>query len=298
MSFLQQVTKGKIVSPHLILIYGTDGVGKSTFASEAPAPIFIGPEDGTKNLDVARMPQPKIYTDISTQIAELYKESHKFQTLVIDSIDWIEPLIWEHVCKVEGVKSLEKVGGGYGKGYVEAQLVWRDLVSDLQALQSRTAMNVILVGHSFVKPFHDPEANESYDRYQIKMNDKASAVLREFVDVVLFTNFEVATKKDDGSKKAKAYGDGTRVMYTERRPAFDAKNRIGLPFKMSLSWKEYEKHASRPADPKGLETQIKKGALNLDKEMQKKVADAVVRAGSDPNKLNKILNRIETLQEN
>jgi len=295
MSFLQQVTKGKIKSPHLILIYGTDGVGKSTFASEAPAPIFIGSEDGTKNMDVARFPQPVTLTDLLAQISELTSKKHEYKTLVIDSVDWIEPIIWDYVCKQEGVKSLEKVGGGYGKGYVEAQLIWRNVVQCLQSLQEHTGMNVVMVGHSHVKPFHDPEANVSYDRYMIKMNDKASSILREFVDVVLFANFEVITKEGTNTK-TKAYGDGTRVVYTERRPAFDAKNRLGLPFKLPLSWEAFEKAVGTPESATNLRDQIAKRIDELPDDTKQQAQKAFERAGSDAAKLNKIYNKLITIQ--
>jgi len=302
MSFLSQVTKGLVESPHLILIYGTDGIGKSTFASEAPSPVFLGGEEGTKRLDVARLPAPNTYDDVLVQLKELTNDTHNYRTLVVDSVDWLEPLIWEYICKKEGVSSLEKVGGGYGKGYTEAQLTWRDFCKKLQELQSKTGMHVILVGHSFIKPFHDPEVNVSYDRYIIKMHDKSASILREFVDAVLFANFETIAKEGEGIKKAKAYGDGTRVLYTERRPAFDAKNRLGLPFQMELSWGTFEKFASS-AGPETNSDSLKNQILDhvqnekspLSPALKDKARSALAKAGSDAVKLKKVLNTINTI---
>jgi len=100
-------------------------------------------------------------------------------------------------------------------------------------------MNIILIAHAQIKTFADPAQPTGYDRYQLKLNEKAAAVLREAVECVLFATYETTVVKEKGDKKGRGVGDGERVMYTERRPAFDAKNHFDLPFEMPLSWKAY-----------------------------------------------------------
>jgi AAA domain-containing protein len=156
--------------------------------------------------------------------------------VVLDSLDWIEPLIWKAVCDEGKVENIEQFGGGYGKGYVRALDLWRTLIKELAVLNQN--MHVLLIGHAQIKSFQDPELPTAYDRYQLKINDKAAALVREASDAVLFTRFETELVRATGAK-AKVRGEGKRIMYTESRPGFDAKNRFDLPFVMPLDWKSF-----------------------------------------------------------
>lgn len=155
---------------------------------------------------------------------------------MLDSLDWIEPLIWKAVCEEGKVETIEQYAGGYGKGYVRALDLWRSLIKELAILNHK--MHVLLIGHAQIKSFQDPELANAYDRYQLKINDKAAALVREAADAVLFARFETELVKANGSK-AKVRGEGNRIMYTESRPGFDAKNRFNLPFMMPLDWKTF-----------------------------------------------------------
>ena len=197
-ALLSQIKRGRLKKPVLALIYGPDGVGKSTFGADAPLPIFLGTEKGTANLDVARFPTPQNFQGVLRALDELLHEKHNFQTLIIDSLDWMEPVVWDHVCTETGAPNIESVGGGYGKGYVAANKLWMEMIARLTRLQETKAMNIILVAHSQIRTFQDPQTQAGYDRYQLKLNEKAAAIFREFVDCVLFANFEVFTKKDNG----------------------------------------------------------------------------------------------------
>jgi len=165
----------------------------------------------------------------------LQLEKHDFDSVVLDSLDWVEPLIWKSVCDEGKVETIEQYAGGYGKGYVRTLDLWRTLLKELSVLNEH--MHVLLIGHAQIKSFQDPELPTAYDRYQLKINDKAAALVREAADAVLFARFETELVKTNG--KTRAYGEGNRIMYTESRPGWDAKNRFNLPFVLPLDWKVF-----------------------------------------------------------
>ena len=234
-ALLSTITRGKRPRHIFALIYGVDGVGKTTVCSHAPNPIFIGAEKGTEQLDVARFPQTQSIGELLAKIRALQTEKHEFNTVVLDSLDWVEPLIWKAVCDEAKVDSIEQAFGGYGKGYVRALDLWRTLLREFSVLNEK--MHVLLIGHVQIKSFQDPELPSAYDRYQLKINDKAAALVREAADAVLFARFETELVKTNG--KTRACGEGNRIMYTESRPGWDAKNRFNLPFVMPLDWKAF-----------------------------------------------------------
>ena len=234
-ALLSTITRGKRPRHIFVLIYGTSGVGKSFWASHAPNPVFITTEKGTEQLDVARFPQVESIGELLAQVRALQTEKHKFDSVVLDSLDWVEPLIWKAVCDEGKVETIEQYAGGYGKGYVRALDLWRTLLKELSVLNDK--MHVLLIGHAQIKSFQDPELPSAYDRYQLKINDKAAALVREAADAVLFARFETELVKTNG--KTRAYGEGNRIMYTESRPGLDAKNRFQLPFCMPLDWKTF-----------------------------------------------------------
>lgn len=289
-----QITKGKIKRADFILLYGTDGVGKTTFGAQMESPIFCGPEKGSEQLDVARFPEPKTMQDIMDQIVWLATQKHEFKSLVIDSLDRIEPMIWDFICKQEGVMSIEQVGGGFGKGYTYAIKVWDQFLALLNKLRDDKKINVLLIAHSQIKVFTDPATGSAYDRYQLKMNEKASALCRETVDSVLFATFKTYTKGKEGQKH-KAFGDGTRVMYTERRPSHDAKNRFGLPFELPLNYIDY-KNAVESDKTDSILSDINELKKNFDADLVKKIDESVLKAGRNAESLTLIRERLRTKQ--
>ena len=302
MSMLSGVTRGKMQMPELIIAYGPDGVGKTTFAAGAPNVVFLGSEKGTANLDVARLPTPLKFEDCQSAVTELLTQPHDFKSLAIDSLDWMEPLVWDKLCRDHGAPNIEAVGGGFGKGYTFAVKMWADFCAQLSMLREKRGMNVIILAHAQVKTFQDPQQNAAYDRYQLKLHEKSAAVLREFVDCVLFMNYEVFTKVDDRTKKTRAFGEGVRVMHTERRPAYDAKNRFGLPeqipFTESDGWQQYiaSKNASNSSTPESIFAQIQSlKKMIQDAELLNKVDAAILNAGQDTGKLSAILKRLRVL---
>ncbi len=223
--------------PPRIIIYGNHGLGKSTFGSMAPNPVFIQTENGLAGLpDAKRFPKASSFADVIDQLGQLYNDSHDFKTVVIDSLDHLEPLVWSKL--IEEVPTGEKGATirdiedyGYGKGYIKALDIWREYLNALDMLRDERGMMVIQTAHSQVKRYENP-MSDPYDRFQIKVQERASALLQESADVVLFASYSstvLKTKEKSGKERARAIGAGDRVLYTEERPAFQAKNRFSLP---------------------------------------------------------------------
>jgi hypothetical protein len=294
---MEGISKGRVVKPALVLIYGPDGVGKSTFGAEAPNPIFLGPEDGSANLDVARFDNIKTFSDVRSAIRKLLNGDHNYKTVVLDSIDWMEPQLWKEICEEAKVSLIEEAFGGYGKGYTRANQMWVQFMSELKQLREVKKMNIIAIAHSHVKPFNDPSQPLPYDRYMLKLNEKAAALWREFVDCVLFAQFEVVVKKDKNQQKAKAYGEDKRLLFSVRRPSFDAKNRYGIPFELPLSWASFYE-AMVGGKPDSLEViladidELKKG---MAPENVNKMLGAVEKASGNVEQLIKIRNHARVL---
>jgi hypothetical protein len=282
---LANVKKGRLETPLSVVLYGPEGIGKSTWGAGAPSPIFLGAEDGTFHLDVARFPVPDTWAECMEALDVLAKESHDYKTVVIDTADWLEPLIHAHVCKQGGKKSIEDFG--YGKGYVSALDQWRDMLARLDALRIK-GMHVVVLAHSQVKAFRNP-AGDDYDRYELKIHTKAAALLKEWAHAVLFATYETYTHEKDG--RVRAVGDGSRIVHTEHRPAWDAKNRYGLPAEMPLDWPEFEgaARAGEPVNVDAVMAQIDALIAQAPSDVQDKAASAKERAGNDARKVSQLL---------
>jgi AAA domain len=292
---LAKVVKGKLVKPTRVLVYGIEGVGKSSFAAAAPAPIFLGAEDGTSELDVARFPEPRSWQDTIDGIAELTTTEHEFKTLVIDTLDWLEPMCWAHVCvgkKDKAGKRIETIEDfGYGKGYTAALDAWRELLKKLERLRAERGMSIVLIAHSWIKSFKNP-AGEDYDRHEMKLHAKAGGLLREWCDAVLFATHEVLTYELNG--RVKGISNGARVLHTERCAAWDAKNRYDLPEKLPLDWEAFADAvaAHRPADPVALKTRILELLEHVDATKRPRVEADLKNAGDDAAALARIANKL------
>ena len=242
MSMIEQIHRGRRHSPPRLLIYGTEGIGKSTTAAGAPTPIFIPTEDGLDQIDCASFPLAKNLGDVDTALRTLIQEQHDFETVVIDSADWLERLVWDALCEQYGVTSIEKVDGGYARGYTHALTHWRRLLADLNTLRNQRGMCVILLAHAKVEKFEDPE-HTAYDRYSPRLHKHVTALLTEWADAVLFATRKIITKTEDGGfgrERTIAAGlgrdGGERILRTVGSPACVAKNRFGLPAELPLSW--------------------------------------------------------------
>lgn len=237
---LANVKRGPIASPHRVVLYGAEGVGKTTFAASAPSPIFIGTEDGSGALDVARFPRPEAWSDILEAVRELTDAEHDYQTVVVDSLDWAEPLLWAHVCDEHKQASIEAFG--YGRGYVEALQTARRFLGALELLQSKRGMHVVLIAHAHLKKYANP-AGEDWDRWTMKVQEKFGGAVREWADTVLFASWEQYATQVDG--RTKGVSTGRRLIYTTKTAAYEAKNRFALPESLDLSWSAFAKSVDR-----------------------------------------------------
>jgi hypothetical protein len=289
-----KISTGIVKEPHFILIAGVPGIGKTTFAAEAPKSIIVGPENGSNRINTSRAEDIKTHQDVTNAIKFLREEKHNFKSVGIDSIDSIEPLIWNTVCQQYKVKTIEDVG--YGKGYTAALDYWQIMIDSLKDLRKNRDMNVICIAHTHVKTVNDPAQLLPYDRYVIKLNEKAAGKWREAVDALLFANYEdTVFKVKEKDSKAKASGAGVRKLYTTRRAAWDAKNRLGLPEELPLSYAAFSEAADlgQPdsAEQVKLDLQDLVGLMKeKDMTIATRMETAIAAAGNQLDKLVNIRN--------
>jgi hypothetical protein len=274
---LANIVKGKVKEPFTVTMHGVEAVGKSTFASNAPKPIFIDGEDGTKRLEVERFPRPDTWEDVKEALRVLELDEHAYQTLVVDTLDWLEPLLWEHICRRDSKSDIEAYG--YGKGYVAALDEWRVFLAAIERLRRVRRMNVILLAHSWIKPFKNP-LGEDFDRYEMKLHPKAAGLMKEWPDTVLFANFETLAVKDEKTKRVRGAATGVHLLYTERTAAWDAKNRSGLPAEMPLDWATFISALEGGPDPATIRAEIERKAKELGEPFGPKAIEGLTRADS------------------
>lgn len=310
---LAGIKSGRIKKPSLFLIYGPEGEGKTKLASEAPDVLFQDHEGSSDHLNVARLPRPKIeelkemtaWEFAMRQLAALRTAKHGYKTLTIDTIDWLEPQLWAHICQKEKVKSIELAAGGYGKGFLAAiEEGWRPMLTALNALRDEKGMTIILLAHSKAQEFNDPAATAAYMRYQPSLQDgKAYSATRfwsEAVDALLFLGRDTTVTGKDGG--ARGFDDGTRYLYTERRPGWSAKNRLGLVDRIALplggSWEALQNAVewAKEDDPKTLIRQIKSLQVQLaDPEKKELVDKRLEEYGEDVEKLITLKGKVDAI---
>ena len=222
------ITSGVVASAQKVVIYGVEGIGKSTFAARFPDPLFIDTEGGTKHMDVKRLDKPSSWTMLEQEIDWVKANPSCCSTLVIDTIDWAEQLCIDHICAKHQKSGIES--WDYGKGFVFLAEEFGRMLNRLTDLTEK-GTNVLLVAHSKVKKEERPEEYSGYDRWMLKLSDfgqkKVAPLVKEWADALLFMNYKtiVETTKEG---RGKARG-GERVIYTTHHACWDAKNRWGLP---------------------------------------------------------------------
>lgn len=221
-----EITRGKIEGAQKVVVYGPEGIGKSTFAARFPDPVFIDTEGSTKHMDVARFPKLTSWAMLLEEVNQIRDTPQACKTLVIDTADWAEQLCIDQVCDKAKKNGIEDFG--YGKGYIYVAEEFGKLLNLLEEVVER-GINVCITAHAKMRKFEQPDEIGSYDRWEMKLTRNVAPLVKEWADMVLFANYKtfvIAT--DDKGTKHKAQG-GSRVMYTSHHPCWDAKNRHGLP---------------------------------------------------------------------
>lgn len=243
---LSSIMNNKRIRAPRIIMLGVEKIGKSEFASYSPSPCFmpIKGEEGLDDIDAFCTPVCNSVNDVFGWLYSLGRDTHSYETAVLDSASTLEPLVWDSVCEKHGqVDTIEKVMGGYGKGYTEATKVWRQLTEILDALRSEKNMASIIIGHVKVKRFDDPVGG-SYDTFQFDIHDKAASLLYRWADAILFANTKtIVLTEDIGFNKDKKRGvdasQNQRFLYTQKRPSHPGGGRGAfgkVPYEMDLNW--------------------------------------------------------------
>ena len=180
---LADISSNPTIAPPRVVLFGPHGVGKTTFGASAPKPILLPTEEGLGGLEVPHFPLLRSFGAVIEAIGALYQDEHDFQTAVIDSADWLEPLVWTETCTRHNEANIES--WGYARGYLHALDQWREILEGLNALRAERGMAIVFLAHTEIKRFDAPDS-EPYDRYQIKLQTRAAALIEEWADAVLF----------------------------------------------------------------------------------------------------------------
>jgi len=247
MSISLETLKKSVLMPPRDLIYGVQGIGKSTLASQMDDPVFLAAEDGLSGLPGIQHWEIHSFQDAIEAITALH-DDHRFKSVVLDTVSAFEPMLHRQLLNDWGVDSIDKVGangGGFYKWRNEALPLWQDILDGLDSLRINKGMRIVLIGHSIDKEVKPPEA-DPYRKYTVDLlNDKASSLLYRWADVVGFCNYKISVtgttrdKRGKVTKTGRAIGTGERVMYLSERPAFFAKNRFDLPNEVPLTCGDY-----------------------------------------------------------
>lgn len=221
-SILSSITRGRTLDAPRIILYGMEGIGKSTFAANFPSPIFIQTEDGLGMIDCAKFPLVKSFDEVFQELVALETEPNEFKTIVIDSLDWLERLIWDKVAQDSKVNNIEQIG--FGKGYTMALTFWRIVLDHLEALHKQGKI-ILLLAHAVAEDYSDPEVN-SLKRFTPRLHKTARSLVAEYVDVILLATRAFGAAKGDQNNP--------RIVRTEASPYQVAKSRFAIPAELPL----------------------------------------------------------------
>lgn len=230
-----EIKKTTVNRPPVMVIYGDHKIGKSTFAAGCPKAVFLPTEDGLQTLGVDAFPLCQSFAEVIAACEQIKTTDHGYKTLVLDSLDWTERLLWKEICEQKG---WEQLGDGpYGAGYKLALNGWARLIKLLIEINVQKKMMIVMIAHSKIQKFEDPE-RDNYDRYDLDMHEKSANLICQYTDIIGFAATKVVTQsKTEGlSKSTKAKSTGERVLNLAKNAAYEAGNRYGLPEQVPLTW--------------------------------------------------------------
>lgn len=248
------ITTGRIPKAQKVVLYGVEGIGKSTFASQFPDPLFIDTEDSTLHMDVKRFDKPTSWEMLKQQV-EYVKQNKPCQTLVIDTMDWAEALAKRHLM---AQNKWNDTGNDYGNKYIALEKEMGSLLNQLSEVVN-VGINVVVTAHAMLRKKEEPDEMGAFDRYELKLEKKSAGIVKEWADMVLFANYKTTVITDSKTNSKKATG-GQRMMYTTHRPAWDAKNRMGLADELPFDYSQIvtafnQVSVAQPATPTTTEPQ-------------------------------------------
>lgn len=225
------ITGGKLIRPQKVVIYGSEGIGKTTFAAAFPDPLFIDTEGGTAQMDVKRLDKPVSWDALVSLVEEVSQNPGICGSLVLDTADWAEQVCIKDLCARYKKSGIEEFG--YGKGYTYVSEEFSKLLTTCDKVIS-AGMNVIITAHAKMRKFEQPDEMGAYDRWEMKLTRQVAPLLKEWSDMLLFCNYKTfVVTPDEGKNKVQG---GKRVIYTSHHPCWDAKNRHGLPNEMNMEY--------------------------------------------------------------
>ena len=225
---VQQTLK---IEPMKVLIYGVEGIGKTTFASKFPDPIFIDTEGSTGFINARKLPNPTSWTMLLDELEDI-KSEPRGKTLIIDTLDWAERLAKKYLMDKNKWAAIDSTN--YGSRYVALSDEIGKLLNKLTEIKD-VGINVVLTAHAETKKHELPDEMGQYDKYTLKLEKRDAGLAKEWADMILFFNYKTTIISDSKSNSKKATG-GQRVMYTTHKPAWDAKNRLGLPDELPIDF--------------------------------------------------------------
>lgn len=299
MDFNALIKKGASKKAPRICLIGVEGVGKSTAGANCPNPIFLCAEDGLvgSGFDNVNSYSPKTWEETLLFIDWLITSEHQFQSLIIDTLDWLEPRINKFICTRDKKDSVEDYG--YGKGYVIALDEYRKFLSKLELLHIKKNMLILINAHCHIKSFSNP-IGDNYDRYELKVSKQIAGITKEWVDAVLFANFEILTVKEGSKGKAKGVGGQKRIVHTTRSAAWDAKNRYGLPDVMPFDMADILGAMDSGSAPDSIEnilSEIEERITKLDEAKRQHAKNYIEANKTNAKNLSLFLNRVRVLTE-
>jgi hypothetical protein len=296
--FVPKIKKGACKAAPRIVLVGVEGVGKTTAGAQCPDPIFLCAEDGLVGYGLENVPYttPENWNEALRFLNYIATGDHPYKSLIVDTLDWLEPLLFSFICKRDKKESIEDYG--FGKGYIMAIEEFRRFIAGLELIRKRGIL-VMINAHCQIKSFNNP-IGDNFDRYELKASKQLAGLVKEWADVVLFARYEIHTVKDGGKKsKAKGVGGQKRIVHTEHSAGWDAKNRYGLPVTMVFDMPEILEamKQGKPDTPENIIAEINSMLPNVPEAKQAAITAFIEANKTDAIKLSQTLNRVRVLAE-